>query len=210
MSKRLIVLVLMTVMAVALLPTGAALAATPAAPILEVKDCAIHVEFDAENTGPYEVWIWDDGVVVQSKTASGDPGDTLVFDFLVTSFGPVAPGVGLEVNQGGTALFYTEIPDITADCLASLAVGCTPSLTAGAVVGQITQTTVAHFAPSLDAATTTVLPAGQTWWVLGTDASGDWYKILVSCEDVWVPASALGPNFDAVWGGAALPGNALQ
>lgn len=209
MSKRLVIVALLAALAVALFPTGAALGASPADPIIVVDECTLHVEFNAQSTGPYEIWIWDDGKVVLTQSASGAAGDTLVFDLMMTVFGEFAQGVGLAVMKDGSGLYYTEIPQITALCNASLARACMPTLTGG-VVGQITKTTPAYYAPSLDAQTTTVLPVGQTWWVLGTDEFGDWYKLLVACEDVWVPASALGPNFDAVWTGTSLPSNIVE
>jgi len=55
-----------------------------------------------------------------------------------------------------------------------------------------------------------VLPAGKTAWVLGQDASGQFYKIVWTCTMLWVPVSTMGPNFDAVWNGAPLPTNVVQ
>lgn len=50
-----------------------------------------------------------------------------------------------------------------------------------------------------------VLPAGTNVRAIGLDASGAYYKVLYVCDYLWVPANALGPNFDAVWNGAPLP-----
>lgn len=51
----------------------------------------------------------------------------------------------------------------------------------------------------------TVLPTGNTVWVLGKDASGEYYKILWGCQYLWVPTATLGPNYDSVWNGTPLP-----
>jgi hypothetical protein len=109
----------------------------------------------------------------------------------------------------GSVLYGSQKYSAESICKGSLT-GCEPSLTSGAVVGQIKETTVAYYDPSYDTATTTVLEVGKTWWVLGTDESGSWYQLLVSCQPVWVPASVLGPNFDAVWNGHPLPTDVVQ
>ncbi len=50
-----------------------------------------------------------------------------------------------------------------------------------------------------------ILPAGKNVLVLGMDASGQYYKIVFAASYLWVEADAVGPNYDAVWGGAPLP-----
>ncbi len=54
------------------------------------------------------------------------------------------------------------------------------------------------------------IPAGNTAWVLGQDASGQYYKIIWVCDLVWVPKATMGPNYDAVWNGAPLPTGVVQ
>ena len=54
------------------------------------------------------------------------------------------------------------------------------------------------------------IPAGKTAWVLGQDASGQYYKIVWVCDLVWVPKATLGPNYDAVWNGAPLPTEVVE
>ena len=44
-----------------------------------------------------------------------------------------------------------------------------------------------------------------TYWVLGVDESGEYYKIIISCEYLWVPVQNMQPNFDSVWQGRPLP-----
>jgi hypothetical protein len=212
MSKRLVIVTLLAALAVALMPTGAALAdGLPTDPIITVSQCTLSVEFDAQVPGYYEVRIWDNGKITHSQSLAGAYfGDTLIFEFAVLDLAPSgATGVGVEIVKG-SSLYYREVPAIQDSCYGSLANGCSPSLNDNAVVGMITETTPAYFEPSSDAATTTILEAGKTWWVLGTDASGSWYQVAVSCQAVWVPASAMGPNFDAVWNGRPLPSNVVK
>ena len=211
MSKRLVVVTLLAVIAVALVPTGAAFAdGLPTAPIITFDQCVITVEFDAQVPGYYTVNIWDAGQIVQSQQQAGAFfGDTLVFQFLYTGYvAGSAPGIYIEIVKG-SVLYGSQKYSSEAICKGSLT-GCEPSLTSGAVVGELKESTVAYYDPSYDAATSTVLEMGKTWWVLGTDESGSWYQLLVSCQPVWVPASVLGPNFDAVWNGHPLPTDVVQ
>lgn len=79
------------------------------------------------------------------------------------------------------------------------------NLPSGSVVGLFVATTPAYFAPQAGATTETVIEAGKTLWVLGVDASGNFYKVLISGQYFWVPVGTMGPNFDEVWNGAPLP-----
>ncbi len=79
------------------------------------------------------------------------------------------------------------------------------NLPSGAVVGQFVSTTPAYFAPVSGATTPTILEAGKTAWVVGVDASGSFYKAVLSGQFFWVPVSSMGPNFDEVWNGTPLP-----
>jgi hypothetical protein len=49
------------------------------------------------------------------------------------------------------------------------------------------------------------IEAGKTYWVLGVDATGQYYAIYIACSRVWVPVSSMGPNYDDVWQGRPLP-----
>ncbi len=49
------------------------------------------------------------------------------------------------------------------------------------------------------------MTAGKSARVIGMDSTGQYYKILWVCQFLWVPANTLGPNYDDVWHGAALP-----
>lgn len=55
-----------------------------------------------------------------------------------------------------------------------------------------------------------VLPAGTTVIAIGMDASGAYYKIVYVCDYLWVPAGAIGPNYDEVWEGAPLPTEVVE
>jgi len=78
--------------------------------------------------------------------------------------------------------------------------GCIPY---DGVMGDIPFSTQAYFAPGKQANGVTV-NAG-TYMVVGIDDSGGFYKIIVACDYVWVPASAVQPSFQPPWSGQPLP-----
>ncbi len=79
---------------------------------------------------------------------------------------------------------------------------CLP-LTANAVVGDMPFATQADWAPGKTAPGVVINPG--TYPVLGADASGKYYKILLSCQYLWVPVESMQPSFQAPQNGAPLP-----
>ena len=73
----------------------------------------------------------------------------------------------------------------------------------GSVVGAMAQETQAFWAPG-KAAPDVVLNPG-TYWVLGEDGSGQYYKIVLACQYLWVPINSMQPSFQAPWSGQPLP-----
>ncbi|MEW6580160.1 MAG: hypothetical protein AB1435_13335 [Chloroflexota bacterium] len=76
---------------------------------------------------------------------------------------------------------------------------------ATAVVGSFVADAPLYWTPGELTSPLVTIPAGKTAWVLGTDDSGGYYKIVWACDMVYVPVSAMGPNYDAVWNGRPLP-----
>lgn len=74
-----------------------------------------------------------------------------------------------------------------------------------AVGGQFVANAPVYYEPRSGAQTTTVIEAGNTYLVVGQDATGQFRKVLISCQWVWVPANTVGPNPQAPWNGAPLP-----
>ncbi|MFN8560512.1 MAG: hypothetical protein U0703_02510 [Anaerolineae bacterium] len=79
---------------------------------------------------------------------------------------------------------------------------CLP-LTADAVVGDMPFNTQAYYEPG-KVASGVVINAG-TYWVLGEDESGAYYKILLACQYLWVPVNSMQPSFQPPWQGQPLP-----
>ena len=74
-----------------------------------------------------------------------------------------------------------------------------------AVVGSFTSNAEVYWAPGQLVEPATTITEGNTAWVLGMDASGQYYEIIWSCDYLWVPVGSMGPNFDDVWQGRPLP-----
>jgi hypothetical protein len=101
------------------------------------------------------------------------------------------------------SLTIVPVPNsLVSPCLESQ---CAYPLPVDAVQGRLEGATQAYYAPSTDAKTEIVLPVGSSWWVAGSE--NGFYKLFVACQAnyLWVPASALGANYDNPWNGAALP-----
>jgi hypothetical protein len=85
---------------------------------------------------------------------------------------------------------------------------CLPVPT-GSVVGRLTRTAQIFYAPG-HVSPGNVLPGGQTFWVVGFDETGEYAKLVLACQYVWVEADAIGPNFEEPWFGAPLPDRVVQ
>jgi hypothetical protein len=83
-------------------------------------------------------------------------------------------------------------------------------LTPDAAVGAFVWTTDVYWAPDVNATTEITMPAGKTAWVLGMDATGEFYKFVWSCNYLWAPVGTMGPNYDEVWNGTPLPTTVVE
>lgn len=79
------------------------------------------------------------------------------------------------------------------------------NIPSNAVVGEFVTDAPVYWKPGESAKPPVTIEAGNTAWVLGTDASGAYYKIIWVCDQVYVPVNSMGPNNDAVWNGTPLP-----
>jgi hypothetical protein len=187
---------------------------TPTAPAITSDACALTLEFDVDVDGQYTLELWDNGVLVHSETQGGSVGDHLTFSYVFSSgIAPGgAPGIGILLYRGPSLVYIADpfIGGLTGDCQASIAGRCDPMFPDTSVVGQVTQNTNVYFAPSSDSASDVVLEVGSTWWVAGVDESGGFYNVYIGCASVWVPTSAMGPNYDDVWNGQPLPTDVVE
>ncbi|MDZ4767719.1 MAG: vWA domain-containing protein [Chloroflexota bacterium] len=88
---------------------------------------------------------------------------------------------------------------------AGVSAGCGINVPSGSVVGSAPAGARAFYAPDRMTDNTSITLNPGTYWVIGQDASETYYKIILSCQFLWVRKDTMGPNYDSVWNGAALP-----
>lgn len=80
-----------------------------------------------------------------------------------------------------------------------------------AVVGSIVAGTAIFWEPVVGSEISGLFVSpGQTFWVLGVDATNSWYKIVIACQAVWVPLDTVGPNYAEPWLGRLLPTTVVE
>jgi hypothetical protein len=84
------------------------------------------------------------------------------------------------------------------------------NIPATAVVGTFVEDTPLYYAPGQMIIPQEWMDTAQSLWVLGVDATGEYYKVILACGTYWAPVSTLGPTYDDVWLGKALPTNVVE
>ncbi len=77
------------------------------------------------------------------------------------------------------------------------------TLPSGSVVGNTPYQTQVYWEPGKVSPGIFLNPGN--YWVIGTDETGQFYKIMLSCQFVWVPVQDFQPSFEAPWSGQPLP-----
>ena len=208
--------VLVGVVALLVLPAGMA----SAAGLIDITSgpgCQLKVTFTVaagDPTGDYLVRIWDDGVVVTASKVNVAGAGTYSITLLVPNPSDLlVPGLGVYLYDPTNDFNPVDKVETYSPTGLDPACGAGPDmvpLPPQAVVGAVKTDTPTYWAPSADAKTDVTLSAGKTVWVLGVDASGRYYKIVLAGQYLWVPKAALGPNYDAVWNGAPLPTTVVE
>jgi hypothetical protein len=80
---------------------------------------------------------------------------------------------------------------------------CLSPVPDGSVIGEMPFDTQAYWAPG-QIATDVIINAG-TYYVFGVDETGEWYKIGLACNYLWVPVTSMQPSDQAPQNGAPLP-----
>lgn len=79
-----------------------------------------------------------------------------------------------------------------------------------AVMGTFTTDTALFYAPVAEAGTPYHMAPGQSLWVFGLDATGQFYQVLLAGKFYWVPVPTLGPTYGGWWKGRPLPTITVQ
>jgi hypothetical protein len=121
--------------------------------------------------------------------------DSVVFLDNLTTF---------ATDEGGCTAGVVDLPP------EAFAGFCDLPLTRNAVVGEVTSTTRIYWEPGKVSPTGSIA-AGQRYWVLGVDATGEYYKIWYECRYLWLPVGVMAPAFgDPVWQGEPLPTTVVE
>ncbi len=202
---------------------------------LPTIDCAgLHfvegasLTFDRDNTGTdqeYIEMVGRDGGGAQIMLIADQRNLGTTANFSATYPWAVAPAsnpitVRLVSPAGGQQANEQLVWEVTGECsrltpapeVTEVVPGCDVqiSLTSTAVVGAFVSNAPTGWAPGQLTAPLITLPAGKTAWVLGQDATHQYYKIVWVCTLLWVPVNTMGPNYDSVWNGAPLPTNVVK
>ncbi len=142
------------------------------------------------------------------------PNGTHITISIITHYGPdIADGRSYESTLvyacgTGTVVSFTNTVISSDDPVTTGKIGPGPDMVpipAEAVGGTFVANTPLYFAPDESSASMYMMKAGQSLWVLGINAEGTFYQVLLSGQKYWIPADSIGPTYDAVWRGAPLP-----
>jgi hypothetical protein len=86
--------------------------------------------------------------------------------------------------------------------------GVCPDIPGGSVVGAMPAQTQAFYEPGNISPNIFINPG--TYWVIGEDDSGQYYKIMLACQFLWVPIDSMQSSYQAPWSGQPLPTRVVQ
>ncbi|MBP8972348.1 MAG: hypothetical protein KBH93_00620 [Anaerolineae bacterium] len=149
------------------------------------------------------------GVQVDVVSLPGTLTYTFTEDTKLADFPALEWGLELPAAEAQLVPFNAKW---TASCSNVPLAGCDVlmNIPSTAVVGAFVANAPLYWEPGQLVQPYTEITAGNTAWVLGKDASGEYYKIIWVCDQLWVPVGAMGPNYDAVWNGAPLPADVVE
>lgn len=219
---------LLALTTLAVTPTGQAFAQADNVAI-SLAGCTVTVTFVATAQITYFFDVFDGATLLDEQTytpfSPGDVPANVSFSYAYPGTLP-APSLLIqlsgsddllqEINVSGDALTTSctppepgTPPDDSGEPPVTVALAsCGPDLSQ-AVVGSFILPADFYVAPGEITEPSYGALAGQTAWVLGMDAEGEYYKIAWGCQQFWVLAETMAPNQDSVWNGAALPTNGI-
>ncbi len=97
-------------------------------------------------------------------------------------------------------------------CALETTAGCDQfvQIPAGAVSGQFVTHALVYWMPGGATYPALIIDPGMTYLVAGQDESGQYRKILLSCDWVWVESNTVGPNWQTPWNGMPLPTTVVE
>jgi hypothetical protein len=181
-------------------------------------DCNLVINVTVEDGGTYFLQIWDDHILIDGQTFTATTSETLdVIYSIKRPAGRLVPGIAVVIADGPSAgdtefdtLDFISYPDDFADACAAryTAAPICLNVPEGSVVGELTSPTEVFWEPGKISPGISLQPTpdNKTYWVIGVDATGKYYKIVLSCQYLWVPVGVMAPAYgDPVWNGTPLP-----
>jgi hypothetical protein len=112
-------------------------------------------------------------------------------------------------SQQPTGMTLADTLTIDGDCAA--APGCDQLMPLdGAVMGLFTADAPAYSTPGQLVVPPVTIQAGKTLYVLGQDASQQYYQVVLACTLLWVPKNTVGPDPEPLWHNTPLPVTIVQ
>jgi hypothetical protein len=216
---------LIMVLAVALLVTIPAMAASATITSVSRVGCMISVTYTVADTGSYSLEVYENDTLLASYPANAMAGSLVVAEHLITATSSnnavtlIVKGSGGEILDGINHFEYPS--DVANNCADSggfdsgeglplvQAASLPCPIPSGSVVGDMPFATSAYWAPGkLTAPVVTINPG--TYWVVGVDSTAAFYQIYLSCQLMWVPVNSLQPTFQSPWNGQTLPTRTVE
>ncbi len=213
MSRKLLIIIMLLVSALALLVTVVYASSYSGTLTIDCTGFIDHtldtVILDRDNTGKgreiYHYLATDGaGTVLFEDTGRLPLGSYILGDGTFSPAPAFNPITLTLTSLAGNGLSEQQVFSIQGSCagLPTYGDACV-ALTPWAVVGDMPFSTQAYYAPGKVSPGVVIDPG--TYWVLGEDASGEYYKIVLSCQYLWVPINSMQPSFQAPWSGQSLP-----
>jgi hypothetical protein len=228
--KRLITVLVLSIVVLGVVPFGSVSALTLSGfdPVMDCNGITIPdsytFTYDRNNTG-----TGNEAVHITVVDGNGRELYSEAGAFPVGSFFSAPPGVSVPYAQAPTMnpiimRVYSDagngLPEVVVfekwgECeglpYANIA-GCdlNVAIPPQAVNGRFLSNALVYGAPGEPTSPPVVIETGKTYLVAGLDASGMYYKVLLSCEWIWVEAGTVGPDYDPPWNGAPLPTTVVE
>ncbi len=128
---------------------------------------------------------------------------------------PTVTGAWATISaEGGIDSLVLNTPsDIVIDNLSTTfysAPSCNIPPLDNAVVGRFISGSAIYWEPGKLTSPVVTIGVGESAWIYGVDATGEYYKIAWSCQTRWVAVDTMGPNYDDVWQGRPLPTEVVE
>jgi hypothetical protein len=111
-----------------------------------------------------------------------------------------------------TNITIQNYPDIDTDLTAktveeTVVPGCDVliAVPSTAVSGMFVADATVYWEPGKLTSPLVTIPAGNTYLIAGQDVTGQFRKVLLACQWLWVETNTVGPNPQAPWNGSPLP-----